>query len=140
MTRICFTCKEIYEEESDDDVVAQIFFNHDGDICGYESVELPLEDEKKVSLGNKRFENRFIPLQNPFKEGDDVQLTYAPEDGEWIVAVPDDYWDGLLKNPEKAYYDDTFLTIMRRNAYENDDFEHDHVSLLYLEKWQPKAE
>ena len=102
-------------------------------------MELPIDWDLKVnSLSNKRFENRFVVYPKVFGDGDVVRIVGGGADSgkEYRVTEGKTDYDEFIKKAtaEDSFYDymDSSVTVIPVD--EEDEFDHEHISPIYLEK------
>lgn len=115
--------------------VSSIFFNINGEVLYYNSNELPIERMRVVeSLSNKRFENMYVTIPNPFTEGMKVKVL-GNRQRQGIVAMNQDFWQMRDRKAEgeNAIEDYSDAGIIIDITDESDYKLHLHVNPLYLE-------
>lgn len=145
--------KRIFEDYCPDDDLAgadiaegRAWYTKDGEMLHCASFPYMLGISRDLDCGGSaRFEDAYIPLQNPFERGDIVRI--AGDSRPAIVQESREQWDSLvernLKGPYICY--PTFEDNCLRVEFLGEDGEmfHEHPHILSLEKidhWEDELE
>lgn len=115
--------------------IAEFEYAVSGDIISYWSNELPIDDlvRNVESLSNKRFENKYVVMPNPFEAGDIVCNIYNGT--EMVVVTSQEEWSRLVSKalqPDTIYdWSDAAITVVYG---EPESESHDHINPIWLEK------
>lgn len=125
--------KELENENSDN--IATVYFNDLGQVMGYFSSEIEL-DTKRLENDKGRFENAYIEILHPFRDGDFVSVKNI----DWLkgkICLVECSDQGRTTETQSAVYDYRDATL--RVAYINDAgrFGHEHVKIVDLEYATP---
>ena len=121
--------------EEDDNIpecLGEINFSSAKEMYSFRDIELDDDLIREIdSLDSSRFENAFVPLPNPFEEGDKVRIVSTGDCGV-IFGSKASYEEIIERAKQDAFldYTDTWLTIHFPNGDEGD---HTHTSRFNLE-------
>ena len=133
-------CVEEYDYRGLPEAGAQ--YDKDGTLEYFWSAELERSDEENISrsFDSTRFENVFIKVPNPFERGDIVRLTTDPE-GHGIVQSSQLEWQEFLERVASGrakWVDFSDASITVDFLQDNGHIGHDHISPVFLEKFEPQ--
>lgn len=125
------------EKEPEDcrsDYIAAIYIDSQGKVRGYYSSEVEWS-AKKSEIDCRRFENAFIKIPHPFRNGDFVKIKNNPslEDEVCIVECFNLESDESTSKQHSASYDYEDASLRVSYIYGAARFGHDHVRIVDIE-------
>ena len=139
--KIVLLNEEKEPEDCREDISASIYYNTYGELRNYYSLEVEWIAEKSES-DNARFENAFVDIPHPFRNGDFVKVKNNDRiEGEvCIVECFDAESRGRFRNEPSAFcgYEDVSLRVAY--VYGLGRFGHEHVNIVDVEYARPDEE
>lgn len=121
--------------------IATVCFDNQGQVQGYYSSEVEWT-AKKPELDRERFENAFIAIPHPFRNGDFVRAKNNDwlEDEICIVECSNDEVDECATEQPYAYRDYGDASLRVAYIYASARFGHEYVKIVDLEYATPNEE
>lgn len=114
--------------------VAEYWYDKNGALQMFWSHEITREEWKEMELWNEaRFEERFLPLPNPFQRGDIVCWVTSPEK-MGVVETSHEDWQDMLTGKRRTPRDFFGASVVVEFLEEDGTFAASHVPLIYLER------
>lgn len=114
--------------------IAEFEYTAMGDIVSYWSDELPIDELVRTveSLSNKRFENKYVVMPNPFEAGDIVRNIYNGM--EMVVVTSQKEWSKFVMKAKQPGAIDDWSDASITVVYNEPEIEsHDHINPIWLE-------
>lgn len=125
-----FTEENIQEQNQE---TAARYFNADGALRGYYSLEVPWTGQKEEA-DQERFENAYVEIPFPFRNGDFVKIKNHADLKDQICLVECCQDTEAVKNHEKFCFSDySDATIRVTYICEKAEFGHAHVNIVDVE-------
>lgn len=122
---------ELEEIENAEGDIAEITYDAHGEIITYYSNELSKDRYIAINtLSNKRFENAYVVIPNPFEYGD--RVTFRNSEKLGTIATRKEQWNSLIRKGIQT--DSIFDWSDASVVVEWDDGSHSHINPIYLRK------
>lgn len=123
---------EEHEQEQNQETATR-YFDADGALRDYYSLEVPWTGQKE-EVDQERFENAYVEIPFPFRNGDFVRIKNHAELNEQICLVECCQDTEVTKNHETSYFSDySDATIRVTYICEKASFGHAHVNIADVE-------
>lgn len=113
--------------------IGSVLYNNRGEVSRFWSGEIS-EEELYYYEEKNRFENAYISMPHPFRQGDIVKDMVTGDIGIVICDKTDEDWesyDKKMKQSEFSDYSDVMVTV--EFLYEESCFSHRHINPMRLE-------
>ncbi len=118
-----------------DGPVAEVEFRADGEVMSFWSNEIAIDELVRAveTLNNKRFENKYVELPNPFESGDIVRDIVTGK--KMVVVTSQEEWKRYVEKGKRPDVIDDWSDASLLVVPENREKDwHDHVNPIWFEK------
>lgn len=126
-------------EECDADYTAAVYFDHQGLVRDYYSLEVEWT-EKKPEIDPSRFENAYIKIPHPFSNGDFVRVKSNDRLKNEVCIIECYNFDFDEESENRCYFDYSDASLRVAYIYGAARFGHEHIKITDVEFARPKED
>ena len=139
ITKILLQTEAKEPEECCDDCVSAVYFDKQGVVRNYYSLEVEWT-AKKVEIDPSRFENAYIKIPHPFSNGDFVRVKNNSRVKDEVCIIECYNSDFDVESKKQCYFDYSDASLRAAYIYGAARFGHEHVKITDVEFARPKED